>query len=73
MSAALHGHISAMCEMARKVKAGNLLHNRIRVNECSRLAVEQNRTPLDGTSPGTEDYFTPIRLYCCLLHVSYCK
>lgn len=54
----VRGRISATCEMARKVKAGNLPRNRIRVNECSRLAVEENRTPLDGTSPGTGDYFT---------------
>lgn len=56
MRATLRAHISAMCEVAGKVKAGNVLHNRIRVNECSRLVIEQSGTPQDGTSPGTEDY-----------------
>lgn len=56
MRAALRAHISAMCEVAGKVKAGNLLHNHIRVNECSRLVIGWSGTPQDGTSPGTEDY-----------------
>lgn len=56
MRAALRAHISAMCEVAGKVKAGNLLHNRIRVNECSRLLIGRSGTPQDGTSPGTGDY-----------------
>lgn len=56
MRDALRAHISAMCEVAGKVKAGNLLHNRIRVNECSRLLIGRSGTPQDGTSPGTGDY-----------------
>lgn len=64
MRATLRAHISAMCEVAGKVKAGNLLHNRIRVNECSRLVIERDAPGWDFSRSRGLQAFTAAHCMC---------